>query len=224
MPTLLPTTTFNSAASPAPHSDRPLPLHGHGVALSVAAVAIALLVGGVTSYGQLLPGTFNWLANSVAGWSIPMALLVWFTRGGVTRSAITGGLSFVAMSVGYSIVSTLRGYPDTPEMWAAIGIIVGPVLGAAVALLRRSDRRVVAIAAGVLAGIVLGDGVRGLIAVPDGWGTWAIFLAVGTAFVAWVTTSKLRSWGSTALLAAATVVVGGAYVIFTDVILQGLFS
>lgn len=207
-----------------PLTDLRSPTHGRGIALSTAAVAVALLIGGVTSFGQLLPGTFAWLANSVAGWSIPMALLVWFARGTVIRSAITGGLAFVAMSVGYAVVSTLRGYPDTPERWALIGIVVGPVLGAAVALLRRDDTRVVALAGGVLAGIVIGDGVRGFFFTPAGWGTWSIFVLTGVAFIVWLCARKLRSLDSIAMFCCAVLGVGAAYVLLTDAILGALFA
>lgn len=190
---------------------------------SAMAVVFALAVGGATSFAQLLPGTFNWLFNSVAGWTIPMIALVWFARVSVPRSAVTGALVFVAMTVGYSVVSTLRGYPDTPGLWAIIGLVVGPVLGAATALLRHSDKRLVAVAAGVIAGVLLGDGVRGLVSTPDGWGTWLVFLAAGLAFMAWVVVRRLSTVRFTALFVGTIVVVEAAYVLLVDVIINSLF-
>ena len=190
--------------------------------MSASAVAAAVLVGGLTSFGQLLPGTLNWFANSVSGWTIPMVVLVWFARGTIARSALTGGLAFVAMSVGYALVSTLRGYPDTPWFWAAIGIAAGPVLGAATALLRHKSTSVAAISGGILGGIVIGDGVRGLLMVAEGWGTWSVFVVVGVAFVIWHSATRLRTARTIALQLGAAVVVAGSYVFFVDGILDAL--
>jgi hypothetical protein len=193
-----------------------------GVWLSVGTVAAAVVVGGITSFGQLLPGTFNWFANSVAGWTIPMVALVWCARGTVIRSAITGGLAFVAMSVGYALVSTLRGYPDTPWLWATIGIVVGPVLGAATALLRSKSTPTVAISGGILGGIVVGDGVRGLFLVPDGWGTWTVIVVAGVTFLMWLAATKLRAARPIALQLVVAAFVAGCYVFTFDVILGGI--
>jgi hypothetical protein len=189
--------------------------------LSVGTIAVAVVVGGITSFGQLLPGTFNWFANSVAGWTIPMVALIWFARGTVIRSAITGGLAFVARSVGYALVSTLRGYPDTPWLWATIGIVVGPVLGAATALLRHKSTSVAAISGGILAGIVIGDGIHGLIVAPNGWGTWSVFVVAGGAFLAALAVRQRRTPLAIALQLGSAALVAAAYVALVDVILEG---
>jgi hypothetical protein len=220
--------TVTSTPTPTPSLPRvsrlpgPRPL-SRALLLSAAAIAGGLVVGGITSFGQLLPGTLNWLANSVAGWSIPLILLVAWARGGVLRSAITGGLVFVAMSQGYALVSTLRGYPDQGIRWALIGLVAGPVLGAATALLRQESRRIVAIAAGVLGGVILGDAVHGFIAIPAGWGSWVIVASGAIAFLVVTAVVLLRAWRPTLLLAATAAVVASAYALVLDPLLGLVF-
>lgn len=200
----------------------PRPL-SRALLLSAVAIAGGLVVGGITSFGQLLPGTLNWLANSVAGWSIPLILLVAWARGGVLRSTITGGLVFVAMSQGYALVSTLRGYPDQGIRWALIGLVAGPVLGAATALLRHESRRIVAIAAGVLGGVILGDAVHGFVATPAGWGSWVIVASGALAFLVVTAVVLLRAWRPTLLLVATAAVVASAYALLLDPLLGLVF-
>ncbi|ONI60585.1 hypothetical protein ALI44B_08250 [Leifsonia sp. ALI-44-B] len=220
--------TVTSTPTPTPSLPRvsrlpgPRPL-SRALLLSAAAIAGGLVVGGITSFGQLLPGTLNWLANSVAGWSIPMVLLVAWARGGVLRSAITGGLVFVAMSQGYALVSTLRGYPDQGIRWALIGLVAGPVLGAATALLRHESRRIVAIAAGVLGGVILGDAVHGFVATPAGWGSWVIVASGALAFLVVTAVVLLRAWRPTLLLAATAALVASAYALLLDPLLGLVF-
>lgn len=222
------TATSTPTPTPTPTLPRvsrltgPRPL-SRALLLSAVAIAGGLVVGGITSFGQLLPGTLNWLANSVAGWSIPMVLLVAWARGGVLRSAITGGLVFVAMSQGYALVSTLRGYPDQGIRWALIGLVAGPVLGAATALLRHESRRIVAIAAGVLGGVILGDAVHGFVAIPAGWGSWVIVASGALAFLGVTAVVLLRAWRPTLLLVATAAVVASAYSLLLDPLLGLVF-
>lgn len=216
------TSTPTPTSARGVQSARPRPL-SRALLLSAVAIAGGLVVGGITSFGQLLPGTLNWLANSVAGWSIPMILLVAWARGGVLRSAITGGLVFVAMSQGYALVSTLRGYPDQGIRWALIGLVAGPVLGAATALLRHESRRIVAIAAGVLGGVILGDAVHGFVAIPAGWGSWVIVASGALAFLVVTAVVLLRAWRPTLLLVATAAVVASAYALLLDPLLGLVF-
>jgi len=220
------TSTLTLPPTPTPPQDgrltRPRPL-SRALLLSAVAIAGGLVVGGITSFGQLLPGTLNWLANSVAGWSIPLILLVAWARGGVLRSAITGGLVFVAMSQGYALVSTLRGYPDQGIRWALIGLVAGPVLGAATALLRHESRRIVAVAAGVLGGVILADAAHGFVATPAGWGSWVIVASGALAFLVVTAVLLLRAWRPTLLLAATAAVVASAYALLLDPLLGLVF-
>ena len=220
--TLTSTPTPTPTLPPVSRLAGPRPL-SRALLLSAVAIAGGLLVGGITSFGQLLPGTLNWLANSVAGWSIPMILLVAWARGGVLRSAITGGLVFVAMSQGYALVSTLRGYPDQGIRWALIGLVAGPVLGAATALLRHESRRIVAVAAGVLGGVILGDAAHGFVATPAGWGSWVIVASGALAFLVVTGVVLLRARRPTLLLVTTAAVVASAYALLLDPLLGLVF-
>lgn len=192
-----------------------------GLTSSALAVTVGLVIGGVTSFGQLLPAVLNPLANSVSGWTIPMVALVWWARGGPTRSAITGALVFVAECLGYSLVSTLRGNVDLELTWSLIGLVIGPVLGVAIALLRGRSVRMRALASGVLGGIALADGIRGLVLLPDGWGAWSLVLMIGIVFLA-ATGWHLPDHRHVVLQMTVAVVVGVLFVVMIDVVLHAI--
>ena len=190
----------------------PMPSAEPGV-VSRAAVAVlgATAWGGATSFLQLLPGTWNALGNSVAAWTIPAVVLIWTTRLMPRAAALTGAMVFVAMSAGYSLTSTLRGHPDLELMWAAIGLVAGPVVGLATSLLRGRERMSAALGAGVLTGIVAGDAIRGLIAIPDYTGSWVVLLGLGV-LLGWLTTSvRALTPGNIATLTGVAVLTAAAY-------------
>lgn len=190
----------------------PVPVTDPGrITRAAVAVLLAVLWGGGTSFLQLLPGTWNALGNSVGAWTVPVVLLIWATRLGPRAAAVTGALVFVGMSMGYSLVSTLRGYPDLELAWAAIGLVAGPVVGVATAALRERERTPAAIGAGVLTGIVAGDAIRGLTLLPDYTGSWVV-LAGLALLLAWLTASVRRlTAGNLATLTGVAVVVAAAY-------------
>jgi hypothetical protein len=181
------------------------------VSRAATAVLGAATWGGATSFLQLLPGTWNALGNSVAAWTIPAVVLIWATRLRPRAAAITGALVFVAMSAGYSLVSSLRGYPDLELLWAAIGLLAGPVVGVATSLLRGRERMSAALGAGVLTGIVTGDAIRGLVVIPDYTGSWIVLLGLGM-LLAWLTASvRGLSRGDLATLGGVAVGTAAAY-------------
>jgi len=187
------------------------PFEAGRVSRAAVAVLIAVLWGGATSFLQLLPGTWNALGNSVGAWTLPAVLLIWAARLRPRAAALTGALAFVGMSMGYSLVSTLRGYPDLELTWAAIGLVAGPVVGVATAALRERERVSAAIGAGVLTGIVGGDAIHGLTAIPDYTGSW-IVLAGLALLAAWLTATVRRmTVGNVATLAGVALVVAAAY-------------
>lgn len=185
----------------------------------VTAVAFAL--GGLTSFGQLLlPAEFSSLANSASGWMIPTAALVYVAARSNGEAALGGALAFVALTVGYAVVSGLRGFSFDPSTWAVIGLIAGPVVGVAAHALRRSARSA-AIGAGVLAGILVGEGVYGLTVVGDTTSPvyWWVVIALGAALVAAVavriralTPAAGAAGGLVLVLLLITVTVAAAFV------------
>jgi hypothetical protein len=181
--------------------------------LLAAVVAVAL--GGATSLGQtFLPEEAASLANSVTGWTLPTAALVFVTARSFSEAAVTGAVSFVALTVGYAVVSTLRGFPFDPTAWAVVGVLAGPVIGAATFALRRSPMHA-AVGGGLLAGVLIGEGVYGLTAIaattsPVFW--WAA-ITVGVALLVAVAALRLRDIRSTLVLASVAALTAGVFVV-----------
>jgi hypothetical protein len=145
----------------------------------------ALLLGGLTSFAQgALPDALRPLANSASGWTIPTALLVWALRERAGVSAAFGALAFELLVLGYVLVSQLRGIPDSEVVFLAIGLVGGPVVGAAAAWLHERGWRP-AVGAGVLAGVMLGDAAWGLgvVLASTGWIYWTVVGALGLALL-----------------------------------------
>ncbi|MBM7503768.1 DUF6518 family protein [Agromyces aurantiacus] len=180
--------------------------------LFVAAIAFAL--GGLTSVGQtFLPEDAASLANSTAGWTAPTALLVFSTARSFREAIPAGVVSFVALTLGYAVVSTLRGFPFDPTTWAVIGVLAGPVIGAAAFALRRG-RMAAAVGGGLLAGVLIGEGVYGLTVVaattsPVFW--WAS-IVLGGVLVFVVAARRLRDIRSTMVIISAAAVTAASFV------------
>lgn len=173
---------------------------------TLAVVGASLLLGGLTSWLQgALPDALESFANSPSGWTALTALLVAATRPSLPAGAALGVASFVALVVGYTVVSELRGFSYDPVFWSVVGIIAGPFVGLAAAAI--AGRRAVhaALGAGLLAGVLIADGIYGLTVVSSSTSPvyWILCLVAGAAMVG-VTARRLRT------PAAAAGVVGSA--------------
>ena len=190
--------------SVAPHPVRVL-LTRSGLVLTAG-----LLLGGLTSWGQtVLPASLAPFANSASGWTIVTVLLLWRIGSGVRSSALLGALAFAGLTVGYGMISTARGFFFDPSFWVAVGLVAGPVVGAAVALARLGSDRTTAIARGLLIGLVAGDGIYGLTVVAETTGPEYWVAAVSLAGVALIVSLPLfrrRPRVLAALLATASAV------------------
>src|SRR3954447_24502916 len=90
----------------------------------------SLVVGGLTSVAQgLLPDSLRSVANSPSGWTLLTVVMILAARLRLLPAAFFGGLSFVCLVLGYTFVSELRGLSYSPELWSAVGLLVGPVVG-----------------------------------------------------------------------------------------------
>lgn len=148
-------------------------------------VVASLVLGGLTSFAQtVLPDALRPAANSVSGWVVLTALLVWGVRQSTAVSAVLGAVSLVALVLGYQLVSTLRGFPTTETLFLIAGVVAGPFVGVAAAWLRRRGTPA-ALAGALLGGIGLGEGVYGLLTlIPvTGWVFWGLLEAAGAGFV-----------------------------------------
>lgn len=151
----------------------------------LVVVGLGLLLGGATSLAQgLLPIALRPFANSASGWTLLTAGAVAASRARTRPSALFGAASFVALVLGYQLMSTLRGFPTSETLFLVIGVIVGPFVGVAASWLRRAGARA-AIGCGVLSGIALGEGAYGLIEVcaTTGWVYWTLISVAGLALL-----------------------------------------
>lgn len=158
-------------------------------------LAASLLLGALTSWAQgFLPEAISSFANSPSGWTILTAALVAAVRPTVGAGAVLGVLSFVSLVLGYTIATELRGLTYNPMFWSVVGIIAGPFIGAASAVLVGRHRIQSAIGAGALAGVLIADGIYGLTVVNLSTSAvyWTICITLGIAIVA-TTAWRLRS-------------------------------
>ncbi|WP_195849531.1 DUF6518 family protein [Nocardioides marmotae] len=156
------------------------------VPAALAVVAASLALGGATSWAQgLLPDALGSFANSPSGWTLLTVLLVAAVRPSLGGGAVLGVVSFVALVLGYTVASELRGLVYDPTFWGAVGVVAGPVVGAAAAAM--VGRRVVpaALGAGALAGVLVADGVYGLTVVGETTSPvyWVLCLIAAAALV-----------------------------------------
>ncbi|WP_210507771.1 DUF6518 family protein [Naasia sp. SYSU D00057] len=203
-----------------------LPVPRASIRLALRSALIVLMlgaaVGGLTSLGQL--AGLGPLANSASAWTIPTAAAVLLVRADLRVAPIFGTLGFAADILGYTVVSNLRAHPFDPSFWLVVGLVAGPVVGVAAALLRQADRRRVAVGIGVLAGILVGEGVYGLttVAATTGPSGWIVLMALAVAAFAAVALRRLRSAAPLAFAAAVTVAVAAAFLVGYGVVLPAV--
>lgn len=180
----------------------------------VAVAVVSLLLGGLTSLAQgFLPDPVRPFANSASGWTVLTALIVWLARERTGTSAVLGGASFVALVLGYTMVSELRGLHYDPVLFGVVGVLVGPLVGVAASWLRRTGWQA-ALGAAALAGVALGECVYGLVVVSDttGWFYWSLIGAVGVALL--VVTLARRAAHLDTVIGGVTVAVAVAGTFF----------
>lgn len=109
-------------------------------------------------------------------------------------SALLGAASFVALVLGYTAVSSLRGYYFSPLFWSAVAVLAGPFVGAAASALHQRGRWAAA-GAGLLAGILLGDCGFGLttVSATTGRSYWVLVGALGVGLLVTVAVGRLRT-------------------------------
>ena len=186
---------------------------------TTAVVGLAgLVLGGLTSPAQgLLPEAVASFANSVSGWTVLAAALVWFSRASPGPAVLLGPVSFVALVLGYTVVASLRGLYYDPTLWALVGLVGGPGVGIATSWVRCGGWRA-ALGAGGLSGILVGDACYGLtvVAATTHQAYWILVGVAGTSVlpITWLRTAarprEVAAGVVTALIVAIALLVGYA--------------
>lgn len=177
------------------------------------AIVISLVLGGLTSPAQAwLPDAVNSFANSASGWTLLTALIVWTFRERAAPSAVFGAASFVALVLGYVIVSNLRGFGDTEGFFFVAAVAVGPFVGAAASWLHQHDFRA-ALGCGLLAGIGLGEAVFSLVSneATTGWFYWTLISALSALLIAGMSTRRLSSGRNRALAIGSSIALAALF-------------
>lgn len=198
---------MNHTASPPAATESPLPALG-------IALAGALTVGFLTSFAQgWLPAPVNSLANSGGSWSLAAFLLALLGRR-MRVSVAIGVLALVAMVVGYDLASMLRGFGVSPFytlFWGTAAVTIGPLLGWSAHVLRHRSRWAPA-GAGIMAGILVGDGANGLLTVLETTSPvyWTLSILAGLALLVWACVRRFPGVRPVLAAVATTALVAGA--------------
>ncbi len=176
-------------------------------------VVLSFLLGGLTSYAQsLLPESFSSLANSASGWTLITVLLIASTRLRPVPAALLGATSFVLLTLGYTVVSDLRGYTYDPLLFSLVGLLVGPFVGLATTWLREHDLRA-ALATATLSGIAVGEAVYGLTVVDASTSPvyWTLSGLAGLGLLAVMVTRRIQGSVPITLALGCTAVVAAGF-------------
>jgi len=137
----------------------------------VAAVGAGLVLGVVTQLLQgILPGALNWVANALSGWLV-VAFLAGSRYATPRLAAILGVVLLVAALAGYyGTVQVRFGYGGSSSslvFWGIGALAGGLVFGAAGWWWRHGEERARALATGLLAALLVCEGVYFLAILPD---------------------------------------------------------
>ncbi|RII97934.1 hypothetical protein DZF97_16785, partial [Clavibacter nebraskensis] len=153
-------------------------------------LVLSLLASGLTSPAQgVLPFWTASFANSAGGWSMLAFVAAWASRARPLLGAALGAASFVAMVEAYGAVSLWRGHflaEPLHSMWIPVGLVAGPVIGVAAALVRRASSRWTIAGVAVLSAVLVAEGIFGLTRVADTTSPvyWTLEIVLGVGFLA----------------------------------------
>jgi hypothetical protein len=126
--------------------------------------------GVATAYGQLwLPSEIASLANSSGSWSL-VAFVVALRARTPRIAALCGALALAGLLLGYVLGAGVRGDPSSRSLmvfWGLAALTAGPVLGVSAHWCARAGDRLVAVGAGVMSGVLVGEGAWALASVAD---------------------------------------------------------
>ena len=184
-----------------------------GLAAALFVAGASFVLGGMTSFAQgFLPESLGSFANSASGWTFVTAVLIFIAKPRWLLAAVLGAASFVLLTVGYAVVSQMRGLYYNPLMFSVIGVVVGPFVGVAASGLRADGLRK-ALGTALLAGIGIGEGIYGLTVVADTTSPvyWTLSIVVGVALLVGSIVRGLRGAVPLIVAVAGTAAVAAAF-------------
>lgn len=160
------------------------------------AAAVGLVVGALTASAQgWLGDGVGSLANSAGPWALA-GFAVALLSGRLGAAVVWSTLTLVTCELGYVIATEVRGGSNaasTVQFWVTAAVLAGPPLGVAAAWARSAtDWFRAGAGAGVIGGVLAGEGAYGLTEVADTTNPvyWAVEIVLGVAAtaagVAWV--------------------------------------
>ena len=208
-----------AVVDPQSLSPAPWPVLPSGRSRTAATPAVAAAVGmafGVaTAYGQLwLPSEIASLANSSGSWSL-VAFVVALRSRTPRIAAVSGALVLAGLLAGYVLGAAVRGDTSSRSLivfWGLAALTAGPVLGVSAHWCARAGDRLVAVGAGVMSGVLVGEGVWALASVADTTYPpyWWAEIVVGLVLLAAVTRRLPRA----SVVLAVVVTAGMAAALF----------
>ncbi|MCD5316066.1 DUF6518 family protein [Kineosporia babensis] len=181
-----------------------------------ALTGVALLtfvIGGLTAWAQgFLPEAIHSFANSSSGWTAITVLLIWAVRARPVLAAMLGAVSFVLLTLGYTVMSLLRGAPYDPTLLSVVGLILGPIVGVATTWLREHGLQL-ALATAVLAGIGVGEGLYGFTVLSQTSPVyWTLTCLAGLALLGGMVARRIKGSNNITLAVGLTAVMAVAFV------------
>lgn len=174
-----------------------------------------MLVGALTAYAQgWFADELSSLANSAGPWSTAAFFVARWQRA-VVRGAVVAALCLACCEIGYAAATNVRGGSNatsTMVFWLAAAVLAGPPLGVAGAWSNRTGT-LRGIGFGVLAGVLIGEGLYGWATVADttDWRYWMLETVAGAGLAVWAALQPRTRAGA---LLTATAAVSTALVVF----------
>jgi len=167
------------------------------VAAGVAAGALARVLFAV------LPAPWDTLANTSALWGLVPFLVAAGLRVRGRTGAGVGALALLTMVAGWVLLAPQPASPRILLLWGAVGIAAGAVCGWAGALARSPLEWQRTVAAAIVGGLSLGEGLYGIVLI-GGPQWWCEALAGAGFAVAWgrILAERMRALAAAALVAA----------------------
>lgn len=188
------------------------------VAVLGSVLVAAGAAGALTAYAQgFLPDELGSLANSVGTWTLVGFVLALPARR-LRTAAVAGALSLAALVAGYYVANELRGFPASSRavvFWVLAAAVAGPAIGASAHWVRHGQGSRRAVAAGLVPGLLMGEGIYGLTVIADTTYPpyWAAELTAGVAALVGLCAWRLRSVPAIAAAGATAAAVAAAFLV-----------